>query len=31
VAAARQIAEEGRFDVMLGGVTGREISALLKG
>jgi 2-methylisocitrate lyase-like PEP mutase family enzyme len=31
VAAARQIAEEGRFDVMLGGVTGREISGLLKG
>ena len=30
LAAARQIAEEGRFDVMLGGVTGREISVLLK-
>ena len=31
LAAARQIAEEGRFDLMLGGVTGREISVLLKG
>ena len=30
VAAAKQIAEEGRFDTMLAGVTGREISALLK-
>jgi hypothetical protein len=30
LAAARQIVEEGRFDVMLGGVTVREISALLK-
>ena len=31
VAAARQIKDEGRFDTMLAGVTGREISGLLKG
>jgi 2-methylisocitrate lyase-like PEP mutase family enzyme len=30
VAAARQIADEGRFDVMFAGPPGKEISALLK-
>jgi 2-methylisocitrate lyase-like PEP mutase family enzyme len=31
VAAARQIAEEGRFDAMLAATPGKEISALMKG